>query len=62
MNMIFFGTHPTLTHVPPTTRFSINSTEAPYEAARRAQPKPPLPAPNTIKLYLDSKEPLSLFA
>ena len=61
MNMSFFGTHPTFTHVPPTpapTRFplasrdaprSMRQTRAPYPAARLAQDEPPLPPPMTTR-------------
>ena len=29
LNITFFGTHPTFTHVPPSHYFSINPTEKP---------------------------------
>jgi hypothetical protein len=34
--MIFFGTQPTFTHVPPSRPDSTSATFAPYEAARLA--------------------------
>ena len=41
-NMTFLGTQPTLTHVPPVVGvFSINATDLPYDAARRAELTPP---------------------
>jgi hypothetical protein len=49
--MIFLGTHPTLTQVPPISLFSIIATFLPNIAALLAAPKPPLPAPTTKKSY-----------
>jgi len=45
--MIFLGTHPTLTHVPPNSFPSTITTDAPYEAARFANAMPPEPPPTT---------------
>eukprot|EP00585_Thalassiosira_rotula_P009003 CAMPEP_0196148510 /NCGR_PEP_ID=MMETSP0910-20130528/27888_1 /TAXON_ID=49265 /ORGANISM="Thalassiosira rotula, Strain GSO102" /LENGTH=52 /DNA_ID=CAMNT_0041411233 /DNA_START=67 /DNA_END=221 /DNA_ORIENTATION=- len=39
--MIFFGTQPTFTHVPPNLPRSTTPTLAPYDAARRADAMPP---------------------
>jgi hypothetical protein len=47
--MTFFGTHPTLTQVPPRRASSMTATRAPYSAARRAPAMPPLPPPMTIR-------------
>src|SRR5690606_9359689 len=49
LNMIFFGTQPTLTQVPPRRPASTNATLAPCAAARRAAAIPPLPPPITTK-------------
>src|SRR6476661_6360663 len=43
--MIFFGTQPTFTHVPPIRPRSINTQRAPYCAARLEVATPPLPPP-----------------
>lgn len=48
-HMTFFGTQPTLTHVPPSLPFSTTPTLAPYDAARRADAIPPEPAPMTSR-------------
>lgn len=48
-HMTFFGTQPTFTQVPPRAFFSTTATLTPYEAARRAEAMPPLPAPITRK-------------
>ncbi|MNC95090.1 hypothetical protein D3C83_121140 [compost metagenome] len=45
--MIFEGTQPTLTQVPPMTLRSIMVTEAPASAAFRAAAKAPPPLPIT---------------
>ncbi len=50
--MIFFGTQPTFTHVPPSRPGSNSATRAPYSAARCAVASPPLPPPITIKSNL----------
>jgi hypothetical protein len=55
--MIFFGTQPTLTHVPPSAPDSMMTTRAPYSAARWAAARPPLPAPMTIRSYCPSIKP-----
>ena len=47
--MIFLGTQPTLTQVPPSVFFSMSATFAPKEAALLAAARPPLPAPITMK-------------
>src|SRR5579872_2448524 len=43
----FFGTQPTLTHVPPQNRSSATPTRAPWPAAMRAQRTPAEPPPIT---------------
>ena len=48
-HMIFFGTQPTLTHVPPMRPDSNSATFAPYDAARFAVATPPLPPPMTSR-------------
>ena len=48
-HMIFFGTQPTFTQVPPRGPDSISATRAPYSAARCAAASPPLPPPITTK-------------
>ena len=45
--MIFLGTQPTLTQVPPQNRCSATPTRAPCVAAMRAQRTPPEPPPIT---------------
>ena len=50
-HMIFFGTQPTFTHVPPSGPDSTSATRAPYSAARCAAASPPLPPPITTKSY-----------
>ena len=45
--MIFFGTQPTLTQVPPQKRSSATPTRAPWPAAMRANRTPPEPPPMT---------------
>jgi oligopeptidase A len=47
--MIFFGTQPTFTQVPPRRWDSITAVLAPYSAARCAQARPPLPPPMLIR-------------
>src|SRR5215208_698223 len=47
--MTFFGTQPTLTHVPPRRAGSNNAARAPCSAARCAVASPPLPPPKTNK-------------
>jgi hypothetical protein len=47
--MIFFGTQPTFTQVPPRGPDSISATRAPYSAARCAAASPPLPPPIATK-------------
>ena len=47
LTMIFFGTQPTLTQVPPQKRSSATPTRAPWPAAIRAQRTPALPPPMT---------------
>ena len=47
LNITFFGTQPTFTHVPPMRLRSTTATFAPYCAARRALAMPPLPPPIT---------------
>src|SRR5262245_51624823 len=49
--MIFFGTQPALTQVPPSGPGSATMTRAPFRAARCAQASPPLPPPITIKSH-----------
>ena len=49
--MIFFGTQPRLTQVPPRRSCSIKAHLAPYWAARLALAMPPEPAPMTIRSY-----------
>ena len=45
--MIFLGTQPTLTQVPPKACFSIKPTDTPNSAALRAEAMPPDPPPMT---------------
>ena len=45
--MIFFGTQPTLTQVPPQKRSSAMPTRAPWVAAMRPQRTPAEPPPMT---------------
>ena len=45
--MIFFGTQPTFTQVPPQRASSAMPTRAPCPAAMRAQRTPPDPPPMT---------------
>src|SRR5262249_28985590 len=47
--MIFLGTQPTLTQVPPRRPASISTARAPYSAARCAVASPPLPPPITTR-------------
>ncbi len=47
--MIFFGTQPTLTQVPPRRPDSTSAVRAPYSAARCAAASPPLPPPITTR-------------
>src|SRR5580698_1713328 len=47
--MIFFGTQPMFTQVPPKRPDSITAAFAPYSAARCAQARPPLPPPMLIR-------------
>ncbi len=47
--MIFFGTQPRLTQVPPQCRASTTATLAPWPAAMRAQRTPPEPPPITSR-------------
>ena len=49
LNIIFFGTQPTFTQVPPSFFYSITQTFFPNEAALSAEAIPPLPAPITMK-------------
>ena len=57
--MIFFGTQPTLTQVPPRRPDSASATRAPYSAARRAVATPPLPPPITTRSnFSDMTSPL----
>ena len=48
-HMIFLGTQPTFTQVPPRRPDSITAAFAPYSAARCAQARPPLPPPMLIR-------------
>lgn len=54
-HMIFLGTQPKLTQVPPNRPCSMINTLAPWEAARRAVASPALPAPITIKSYIKAE-------
>ena len=47
LTMIFFGTQPTLTQVPPQNRSSAIATVAPWVAEMRAQRTPAEPPPMT---------------
>src|SRR5579871_6259578 len=47
--MIFFGTQPTFTQVPPSRPDSMSTVRAPYSAARCAAASPPLPPPITTR-------------
>src|SRR5690242_3024002 len=53
-DMIFLGTQPTLTQVPPSRPGSMRITRAPHSAARCAQASPPLPPPITARSYLSA--------
>src|SRR4029077_2280150 len=55
--MIFLGTQPTFTHVPPSGPDSTRATRAPYSAARCAAARPPLPPPITTKSYCSLIDP-----
>ena len=46
--MIFFGTQPTFTQVPPNNLASIMAHFLPYDAARLIEAIPPLPPPIAI--------------
>src|SRR5215469_5576203 len=55
--MIFFGTQPTLTQVPPRRPDSARTTRAPYSAARWAAASPPLPPPITTRSNFSAMTP-----
>src|SRR5689334_17178810 len=55
--MIFFGTQPTFTHVPPSLPDSASTTFAPCSAARCAAAIPPLPPPITTRSYFSAMAP-----
>ena len=56
-HMIFLGTQPTLTQVPPRGPDSASATRAPYSAARWAEASPPLPPPMTTKSNVSLIDP-----
>src|SRR5579864_4764032 len=55
--MIFFGTQPTFTQVPPRRPDSMSTARAPYSAARWAAASPPLPPPITTRSHCSAMGP-----